>query len=108
MFSDLFNQLISVKMICPSFISSSCQLIKKRLKEFGIFTSRLKPFKAKKKFTAGPFEVEPIRVTHSIPDCCGLVLRCKDGTILHTGDWKVTPTPLLYLSLACNMWEPIH
>lgn len=38
---------------------------------------------------AGPFEIEPIRVTHSIPDCCGLVLRCADGTILHTGDWKV-------------------
>uniref|UniRef100_A0A2N9EKV9 Myb-like domain-containing protein n=1 Tax=Fagus sylvatica TaxID=28930 RepID=A0A2N9EKV9_FAGSY len=43
---------------------------------------------------AGPFEIEPIRVTHSIPDCCGLVLRCADGTILHTGDWKIDETPL--------------
>ena len=67
------------------------QLIKKRLKEFGIFIpSRLKIFKTKMRFVAGPFEVEPIRVTHSIPDCCGLVLRCADGTILHTGDWKVS------------------
>ena len=66
------------------------QLIKKRLKENGIFVpSRLKVFKMRKRFTAGPFEIEPIRVTHSIPDCCGLVLRCADGTILHTGDWKV-------------------
>ncbi|MCL7026554.1 hypothetical protein MKW94_023180 [Papaver nudicaule] len=79
----------------PIFASSfTMELIKKRLKEFGIFTSRLKPFKTKKKFTAGPFEVEPIRVTHSIPDCCGLVLRCKDGTILHTGDWKIDESPL--------------
>lgn len=62
----------------------------RRLKEFGIFVpSRLKVFKVRKKFHAGPFEVEPIRVTHSIPDCCGLVLRCSDGTIFHTGDWKV-------------------
>jgi len=60
------------------------------LKEHGIFVpSRLKVFKMRKKFVAGPFEIEPIRVTHSIPDCCGLVLRCSDGTILHTGDWKV-------------------
>lgn len=44
----------------------------------------------RERFLAGPFEVEPIRVTHSIPDCCGLVLRCSDGTILHTGDWKVS------------------
>ncbi|MCD9639747.1 hypothetical protein HAX54_024468 [Datura stramonium] len=65
------------------------ELIKKRLKEFGIFVpSRLKVFKTRRKFTAGPFEVEPITVTHSIPDCSGIVLRCSDGTILHTGDWK--------------------
>ena len=61
------------------------------MNEYGIFLpSRLKAFRTRKKFIAGPFEVEPIRVTHSIPDCCGLVLRCSDGTILHTGDWKVS------------------
>ncbi|KAK3158123.1 hypothetical protein QOZ80_2AG0133190 [Eleusine coracana subsp. coracana] len=71
------------------------ELIKKRLKEFGIFlSSRLKVFRVKKRFQAGPFEVEPIRVTHSIPDCCGLVLRCGDGTIFHTGDWKIDESPV--------------
>ncbi|XP_077227820.1 RNA-metabolising metallo-beta-lactamase family protein isoform X2 [Tasmannia lanceolata] len=80
----------------PIFASSfTMELIKKRLKEFGIFVpSRLKLFKIKKRFLAGPFEVEPIRVTHSIPDCCGLVLRCRDGTIFHTGDWKIDESPL--------------
>ncbi|XP_068665171.1 ribonuclease J-like isoform X2 [Aristolochia californica] len=80
----------------PIFASSfTMELIKKRLKEFGIFVqSRLKVFRIRKKFLAGPFEVEPIRVTHSIPDCCGLVLRCSDGTILHTGDWKIDESPL--------------
>ncbi|KAL3507108.1 hypothetical protein ACH5RR_032490 [Cinchona calisaya] len=80
----------------PIFASSfTMELIKKRLKEFGIFIpSRLKIFKTRRRFDAGPFEVEPIRVTHSIPDCCGLVLRCADGTILHTGDWKIDESPL--------------
>ncbi|XP_064983265.1 ribonuclease J-like isoform X2 [Musa acuminata AAA Group] len=80
----------------PIFASSfTMELIKRRLKEFGIFVpSRLKEFKVRKKFHAGPFEVEPIRVTHSIPDCCGLVLRCSDGTIFHTGDWKIDESPL--------------
>ncbi|KAK6920542.1 Metallo-beta-lactamase [Dillenia turbinata] len=80
----------------PIFASSfTMELIKKRLKEFGIFVpSRLKTFRTRRKFMAGPFEIEPIRVTHSIPDCCGLVLRCPDGTILHTGDWKIDETPL--------------
>ncbi|KAJ6375396.1 hypothetical protein OIU77_000386 [Salix suchowensis] len=80
----------------PIYASSfTMELIKKRLKENGIFVpSRLKVFKTKRKFTAGPFEIEPIRVTHSIPDCCGLVLRCADGTILHTGDWKIDESPM--------------
>ncbi|KAG9155963.1 hypothetical protein Leryth_012040 [Lithospermum erythrorhizon] len=80
----------------PIFASSfTMELMKKRLKEFGIFLpSRLKVFKTRKRFMAGPFEVEPIRVTHSIPDCSGLVLRCADGTILHTGDWKIDEKPL--------------
>ncbi|KAL9335353.1 hypothetical protein Peur_072534 [Populus x canadensis] len=80
----------------PIYASSfTMELIKKRLKENGIFVpSRLKMFRTKRKFTAGPFEIEPIRVTHSIPDCCGLVLRCADGTILHTGDWKIDESPL--------------
>ncbi|PIA33711.1 hypothetical protein AQUCO_04000045v1, partial [Aquilegia coerulea] len=80
----------------PIFASSfTMELIKKRLKEFGIFVqSRLKIFRTKSKFRAGPFEVEPIRVTHSIPDCSGLVLRCTDGIIFHTGDWKIDESPL--------------
>ncbi|XP_028765043.1 ribonuclease J isoform X2 [Neltuma alba] len=80
----------------PIFASSfTMELIRKRLKEHGIFVpSRLKVFRTRKKFLAGPFEIEPIRVTHSIPDCCGLVLRCSDGTILHTGDWKIDEQPL--------------
>ncbi|PSR89546.1 Ribonuclease [Actinidia chinensis var. chinensis] len=80
----------------PIFASSfTMELIKKRLKEFGIFVpSRLKEFRTRRRFSAGPFEIEPIRVTHSIPDCCGLVLRCADGTILHTGDWKIDESPL--------------
>ncbi|KAJ1396228.1 Zn-dependent metallo-hydrolase, RNA specificity domain [Sesbania bispinosa] len=80
----------------PIFASSfTMELIRKRLKEHGIFVpSRLKVFRTRKKFLAGPFEIEPITVTHSIPDCCGLVLRCSDGTILHTGDWKIDETPL--------------
>ena len=33
-------------------------------------------------------------MTHSIPDCCGFVLRCDQGTIVHTGDWKIDENPI--------------
>ena len=35
-----------------------------------------------------------MRVTHSIPDCCGMILRSAAGTIVHTGDWKIDENPI--------------
>src|SRR5439155_19101590 len=43
---------------------------------------------------AGPFRIEPIRVTHSIADGIGLAIDTPVGTIVHTGDFKLDPTPL--------------
>ena len=34
-----------------------------------------------------------MRVTHSIPDCCGMILRSAAGNIVHTGDWKIDENP---------------
>ncbi|MGC6536338.1 MAG: ribonuclease J [Candidatus Puniceispirillaceae bacterium] len=41
----------------------------------------------------GPFSVELVALNHSIPDPAALVLRTKEGTILHTGDWKFDDAP---------------
>jgi len=43
----------------------------------------------------GPFEMELITLTHSIPEPNGLAIKTALGTILHTGDWKIDPDPLL-------------
>ncbi|HUZ13612.1 MAG TPA: ribonuclease J [Caulobacteraceae bacterium] len=43
----------------------------------------------------GPFEITLITLTHSIPEPNGLAIRTPLGTILHTGDWKIDPDPLL-------------
>ena len=47
------------------------------------------------KFKVGPFEIELITLTHSIPEPNAVVLRTPLGTILHTGDWKFDPAPLV-------------
>jgi len=44
--------------------------------------------------TLGPFRVEPIAMTHSIPDAVGLAIRTPVGTVVHTGDFKLDQTPL--------------
>ncbi|WP_436047930.1 ribonuclease J [Phenylobacterium sp. LjRoot225] len=43
----------------------------------------------------GPFDIELITLTHSIPEPNGLAIKTPLGTILHTGDWKIDPDPLL-------------
>lgn len=73
----------------------TAELIRHRLEEHDLWRSgRVARYEPGQRFTAGPFEVEGIRVTHSLPDCCALVLRCEDGTLLHTGDWKMDERPM--------------
>ena len=47
------------------------------------------------RFQLGPFDIELITITHSIPEPNGLAIRTPLGAILHTGDWKIDPDPLL-------------
>ena len=46
-------------------------------------------------FKLGPFELTLITLTHSIPEPNGLAIKTPLGTVLHTGDWKIDPDPLL-------------
>jgi len=46
-------------------------------------------------FSLGPFDAEFVSITHSIPEAQMLALRTKHGTILHTGDWKHDPNPIV-------------
>ena len=45
------------------------------------------------RFKIGPFTINPIQVTHSLVDCVALAIHTPVGTIIHTGDFKVDPTP---------------
>ncbi len=46
-------------------------------------------------FRLGPFEFELVTLTHSIPEPNGLAIRTPLGTVMHTGDWKIDPDPLI-------------
>jgi ribonuclease J len=47
------------------------------------------------RFTAGSFDIELVSMTHSIPESNALIIRTPLGNVLHTGDWKIDPTPIL-------------
>src|SRR5215813_8325653 len=55
---------------------------------------RLKRVSPRDRITIGPFTIEFIRVTHSMPDCVALAISTPAGTIVHTGDFKIDQTPI--------------
>lgn len=52
-------------------------------------------YQAGDRWTLGPFDVEAVNVAHSVPESNALVFRTALGTVVHTGDWKIDPTPVL-------------
>jgi ribonuclease J len=47
------------------------------------------------RLTLGVFDVEFVSMSHSIPESNGLIIRTPLGTVFHTGDWKLDPTPVI-------------
>jgi ribonuclease J len=68
-------------------------LASKREGENGAPKVPVEIYRAGESFTVGPFEIEAIAVTHSIPEPVSLAIRTPLGMVLHTGDWKLDPEP---------------
>ena len=69
-------------------------LVEGKLEEHGLLDdASLNEIVPGERFRIGPFEINPIQVTHSLVDCVALALHTPLGVILHTGDFKVDPTP---------------
>jgi len=69
-------------------------LVERRLDEHEMLDDvKLNKIKAGDRIKLGPFEIEFIRVTHSIVSCVALAITTPLGVVIHTGDFKVDPTP---------------
>jgi len=69
-------------------------LVERRLEEHEMAAqSRLNRIKPGDRVTLGPFEIEFIHVTHSIVQAVALAIRTPLGVVIHTGDFKIDPTP---------------
>ncbi|MGH9346562.1 MAG: ribonuclease J [Vicinamibacterales bacterium] len=70
-------------------------LLEPKLDEHGVDASgRLTTVRPRETVTVGPFTIEFIRVTHSMPDCVALAIQTPVGTVVHTGDFKIDQTPI--------------
>ncbi|MCZ4497116.1 MAG: beta-lactamase domain protein, partial [Thermoleophilia bacterium] len=71
-------------------------LVKAKVDEFGLLdaTSWVEVAPENDPVNVGPFELEFVRVSHSIPDGMAVAIHTPQGTIFHTGDLKLDPSPL--------------
>ena len=69
-------------------------LVAEKLREHDLGDVALHAIRPRDRIEVGPFVVKPLRVTHSIADGVGLAITTPVGTIVHTGDFKLDPTPL--------------
>jgi ribonuclease J len=69
-------------------------MVEPKLREHGHDGVELHAVRPRDRVTVGPFTVEFIRVTHSMPDCVALAIHTPIGVIVHTGDFKIDQTPI--------------
>lgn len=83
----------------PVYVTPFCAglLEAKRFFEEGVEKIPLTIYKVGDRFNIGPFGIEAINVTHSIPEPVALAITTPLGTIVHTGDWKLDDTPSMGL-----------
>ncbi len=81
---------------CPVYGTRfTLALVRKKLEEHGLLEKAdLREISPGMTVTLGPFEVEFVHVTHSTIECVALAIRTPLGIVIHTGDFKVDPTPV--------------
>ncbi|WP_022697754.1 ribonuclease J [Euryhalocaulis caribicus] len=85
------------RLRCPIYATPfTAWLVRDRLQEFGLLNEvQVIEIGLDHRFELGPFDLQLITLTHSIPEPNGLAIRTPAGMVLHTGDWKIDPDPLI-------------
>src|SRR5437868_4676638 len=85
------------RLRCPVFATPfTARLLEDKLEEAGLKDRvKIKIVPLGGALTLGPFAMEFISITHSIPEPNAVAIRTGLGTVVHTGDWKIDPDPQL-------------
>ena len=87
------------RLKCPVYATqfAASLLETRRLSEPGAPDVPMHVVSQGSRITVGPFDIEFVPVSHSIPESNALAIRTAAGLVLHTGDWKRDPTPVIGL-----------
>ncbi|MCP4923183.1 MAG: ribonuclease J [bacterium] len=89
--------LLWPQLKCPLYATPfTAALIRRKLQRAGLLDQvELNVIPIKGTFDLDPFSLEYVTLTHSIPEPNALVVTTPAGSIVHTGDWKLDPNPLI-------------
>lgn len=81
---------------CPVYLTPfAAAVLRRKLAEARITDVPIHVIQPGARFDVGPFDIEFVPVTHSVPEAQSMVLRTPSGIVVHTGDWKFDPDPLV-------------
>jgi ribonuclease J len=85
------------RLRCPIYATPfTAAVLRRKLAEANLLEeARITEIPLSGRFSLGPFEIELITITHSIPEPNAVVVRTAVGNVLHTGDWKLDPDPVV-------------
>jgi len=86
--------LLKMPVYCTAFTAALLNA-KKDSDHKNVLAVPVHIFQAGERFQIGPFEIEAVAVSHSIPDPVALAIRTPLGTVIHSGDWKIDLDPVL-------------
>ncbi len=83
---------------CPIYATKfTSSVLKHKLQASAMFSNRIPVNEVEpgSEFTVGPFTLDLIPLTHSIPEMQAIAIKTSQGTIIHTGDWKLDSRPMV-------------
>lgn len=82
---------------CPIYTTAfTAYILRRKLAEYDLLDSvTIHIVEAGAVIDIGPFNVEWINMTHSVPEPCGLLISTGAGTVFHSGDWKLDDNPVV-------------
>ncbi len=81
--------------------------LKRKLQEDGDGDVTVRTIDSGGEFQVGPFKLSYLPVSHSIPESQSLAIETGIGTLLHTGDWKTDPTPVVGKGFRSKRFEKL-
>ncbi len=85
------------RLRCPIYATPfTAVLVRDKLRQQGLYeAAQLVEVPIGGETCLGPFDVEFVTLTHSIPEPNAIAIKTPVGTIIHSGDWKLDPNPLV-------------